>query len=417
MNYKQRSEKQGREKPVTLPADAKMEAGRVIGEVGRIHIVYFLCRNGKIEQPHLIRLHHLHRNGVRLRDVKRWLSELRGKEMADSFSWSYKRRYKAGYVWQDLTDDDLITAISDNEYVLKGSLLPSLRSETEEDFLDKEEEDNGILLKTPTHDTLKIEDSSSPKPPPQTDEDSPAAPDSSTTSSEETAGRKDAVFKTDSWKEELKRSVIVKKKGSMVSRSSSNGSSDRPSGGRRRPTSDVLRNLLRCKTVDTNESVVKRTQNNGARKAAERTASSKYKAAFEPNCSKTEVDFQNMEKEDNGKLRKTPAHERLKIDDIISPKPPRPAPPAAADRKAAGFMNDSWKEEVKRLEIVKKSGIKASRSSSNGSNDRSGRGCRRRTTDAVRNLLRCKTVDTNETAVTAAENRGARKAAFEPNCS
>lgn len=33
------------------------------------------------------------------------------------------RRYKAGYVWQDLLDDDLITPISDNEYVLKGSQI------------------------------------------------------------------------------------------------------------------------------------------------------------------------------------------------------------------------------------------------------------------------------------------------------
>jgi hypothetical protein len=30
------------------------------------------------------------------------------------------RKYKSGYVWQDLLDDDLITPISDNEYVLKG---------------------------------------------------------------------------------------------------------------------------------------------------------------------------------------------------------------------------------------------------------------------------------------------------------
>lgn len=31
------------------------------------------------------------------------------------------RRYKTGYVWQDLMDDDLMTPLSDNEYVLKGS--------------------------------------------------------------------------------------------------------------------------------------------------------------------------------------------------------------------------------------------------------------------------------------------------------
>ncbi|XP_024993129.1 protein UPSTREAM OF FLC-like [Cynara cardunculus var. scolymus] len=91
------------------------------GEVRKVHIIYFLSRKGRIEHPHLIRVHHLSRNGVRLRDVKRWLSELRGKDMPEGFAWSYKRRYKAGYVWQDLLDEDLITPISDNEYVLKGS--------------------------------------------------------------------------------------------------------------------------------------------------------------------------------------------------------------------------------------------------------------------------------------------------------
>lgn len=37
------------------------------------------------------------------------------------------RRYKTGYVWQDLVDDDLITPISDNEYVLKGSEISSIK--------------------------------------------------------------------------------------------------------------------------------------------------------------------------------------------------------------------------------------------------------------------------------------------------
>lgn len=35
------------------------------------------------------------------------------------------RKYKTGYVWQDLLDDDLITPVSDNEYVLKGSEISS----------------------------------------------------------------------------------------------------------------------------------------------------------------------------------------------------------------------------------------------------------------------------------------------------
>lgn len=91
-------------------------------ETRRANVIYFLNRNGRIEHPHLIRVHHCCQSGVRLRDVKRWMSELRGKEMPDSFAWSYQRRYKNGILWQDLTDDDLITPISDSEYVLLGSL-------------------------------------------------------------------------------------------------------------------------------------------------------------------------------------------------------------------------------------------------------------------------------------------------------
>ncbi|KAE8646416.1 uncharacterized protein LOC101207468 isoform X2 [Cucumis sativus] len=107
---------------------------RAGGEIRKVHIIYFLSRMGHVEQPHLIRVHHLAGGsaGVYLRDVKRWLGELRGKEMAEAFSWSYKRKYKTGYVWQDLVDDDLITPISDNEYVLQGSqiIFPSTLFDT-----------------------------------------------------------------------------------------------------------------------------------------------------------------------------------------------------------------------------------------------------------------------------------------------
>ncbi|KAI8026013.1 Protein UPSTREAM OF FLC [Camellia lanceoleosa] len=126
------------------------------GEVRRIHIIYFLSRRGRIEHPHLIRVRHLSRNGVRLRDVKRWLSELRGKDMPESFAWSYKRKYKTGYLWQDLLDEDLITPISDNEYVLKGSEIPSsnldlLRSHGEKkDSIQKE---HSSTYKTDARDT------------------------------------------------------------------------------------------------------------------------------------------------------------------------------------------------------------------------------------------------------------------------
>ncbi|CDY47267.1 hypothetical protein BRARA_J00384 [Brassica rapa] len=92
------------------------------GEVRRVKLVYFLSsRSGQVDQPHLLSVHHLSRNGVFLRDVKRWLAGVRGSAMPDQYCWSCKRRYKNGYVWQDLLDDDLITPISDNEYVLKGS--------------------------------------------------------------------------------------------------------------------------------------------------------------------------------------------------------------------------------------------------------------------------------------------------------
>lgn len=102
-----------------------MEGSGGGGEVRRVHVVYLLSRLGRMEQPHLFRVHHLARSGVRLTggrssliipifspsffladsvsfvtvvtacsllvDVKRWLGELRGKNMPDSFSWSYKR--------------------------------------------------------------------------------------------------------------------------------------------------------------------------------------------------------------------------------------------------------------------------------------------------------------------------------------
>jgi len=103
------------------------------GEVRRINVVYFLSRGGRTDHPHLFRVNHRSRAGVRLRgtcpsaclpvldhlaanpsasinahrrsmrliapfafgsirsDVKRWLSELRGKDMPDNYSWSYKR--------------------------------------------------------------------------------------------------------------------------------------------------------------------------------------------------------------------------------------------------------------------------------------------------------------------------------------
>ncbi|XP_031377834.1 uncharacterized protein LOC116193180 isoform X2 [Punica granatum] len=87
----------------------------------QIHIIYSLSRGGHIDQRHLFRVHQVSHTGVYLRDIKRWLADLPGKDMPEALSWSYKRRYRTGYIWQDLVDDDLLTPISDNEYVLQGS--------------------------------------------------------------------------------------------------------------------------------------------------------------------------------------------------------------------------------------------------------------------------------------------------------
>ena len=54
------------------------------------------------------------------------LGELRGKDMPEDFAWFYKKRYRAGYVWQDLLDDDFINHFFDNEYVLKGSQINNM---------------------------------------------------------------------------------------------------------------------------------------------------------------------------------------------------------------------------------------------------------------------------------------------------
>ncbi|PKU64838.1 hypothetical protein MA16_Dca020917 [Dendrobium catenatum] len=262
------------------------------GETRRIHVVYFLSRNGKTEQPHLIRVHHLNNNGVHLRDVKRWLSELRGREMPESFSWSYKRSYKAGHIWQDLTDNDLISPFSDNEYILKGSLIPSQHNKAVEQFFpfngrstsstrkqDREEEDevedeNELEEEEEeiSYESLQIEDNISPKPPPRgDDEESPLRPVPSTSTSSEEAIKNHTAAKSKR-REEMKKEgdqekscneAVIKKSGSNVNRSNSKGR--RREVRPRRRAADILRNLLRCRLVDIKDSLKRESrQRNGS---------------------------------------------------------------------------------------------------------------------------------------------------------
>ncbi|KAI5069198.1 hypothetical protein GOP47_0015499 [Adiantum capillus-veneris] len=88
----------------------------------KVQVVYFLSyRGGLLEQPHLMEISLSSSRGLCLRDVKVRLASLRGVTPS-SFSWSYKRSYKEGFVWQDLeSDNDLIFPTHNgSEYVIKG---------------------------------------------------------------------------------------------------------------------------------------------------------------------------------------------------------------------------------------------------------------------------------------------------------
>ncbi|GFS42223.1 similar to UPSTREAM OF FLC protein [Actinidia rufa] len=69
---------------------------------------------------------HLPHQHLTLKDVMERLTVLRGKGMPSLYSWSCKRSYKNGYVWNDLAENDIIypsEGADSAEYVLKGSEL------------------------------------------------------------------------------------------------------------------------------------------------------------------------------------------------------------------------------------------------------------------------------------------------------
>ncbi|KAH6784417.1 hypothetical protein C2S52_009376 [Perilla frutescens var. hirtella] len=89
----------------------------------KVQIVYYLSRNGHLEHPHYMEVTHLSHQQLRLKDVMDRLTVLRGKGMPSLYSWSCKRSYKNGYVWNDLAENDVIHPSEGAEYVLKGSEL------------------------------------------------------------------------------------------------------------------------------------------------------------------------------------------------------------------------------------------------------------------------------------------------------
>ncbi|XP_010685833.2 protein SOSEKI 5 [Beta vulgaris subsp. vulgaris] len=86
-----------------------------------VPVVYYLSRNGQLEHPHFMEVPLSSSHGLFLRDVINRLNLLRGKSMASHYSWSSKRSYKSGYVWNDLEENDFIQPVHGGEYVLKGS--------------------------------------------------------------------------------------------------------------------------------------------------------------------------------------------------------------------------------------------------------------------------------------------------------
>ncbi|XP_062084883.1 protein SOSEKI 5 [Humulus lupulus] len=89
----------------------------------KVPVVYYLARNGQLEHPHFMEVLLSSAEGLYLRDVINRLNDLRGKGMATLYSWSSKRSYRNGFVWHDLSENDLICPAHGHEYVLKGSEL------------------------------------------------------------------------------------------------------------------------------------------------------------------------------------------------------------------------------------------------------------------------------------------------------
>ncbi|KAJ1388995.1 Upstream of FLC [Sesbania bispinosa] len=89
----------------------------------KVPVIYYLCKNRQLEHPHFMEVPLSSPDGLYMRDVIDRLNALRGRGMASLYSWSCKRSYKNGFVWHDLSEDDIILPAHGNEYVLKGSEL------------------------------------------------------------------------------------------------------------------------------------------------------------------------------------------------------------------------------------------------------------------------------------------------------
>ncbi|XP_019070945.2 protein SOSEKI 1 isoform X2 [Solanum lycopersicum] len=242
------------------------------GEVRRLHIIYFLSR----------------------KDIKRWLGELRGKDMPESFAWSYKRKYKTGYVWQDLLDEDLITPISDNEYVLKGSEIPSItiikdvssgEKEVTKEQTKEEAQDQVFLMDSSKKISSEIEEDSqnissetstlttnSPKF--EEEEEKKIGNNSSFSSNSSSSISSFGSMKTKKKTEDSEEKTETSQNNEKTSKNPKLNKSRSYSNG----ASSIFRNLITCGAVDTNDSGIiplkkNKTSSAAAAAAGEKTVS------------------------------------------------------------------------------------------------------------------------------------------------
>ncbi|RRT38968.1 hypothetical protein B296_00045859 [Ensete ventricosum] len=116
--------------PVEVP-NAAGGGGGGGGEMRRVNVVYFLSRNGRVEHPHLFRIHRRRRDHVYLRGTvpPLCLHLFRYPRISATVFQLFPAPARSARCEEmavgDLMDDDPITPFADAEYVLKGSELPT----------------------------------------------------------------------------------------------------------------------------------------------------------------------------------------------------------------------------------------------------------------------------------------------------
>ncbi|XP_042063429.1 protein SOSEKI 1-like [Salvia splendens] len=167
------------------------------------------------------------------------------------------RRYKTGHVWQDLVDDDLITPISYNEYVLQGSEISSINikeasvevSSIPASEIEEESPSFGSETSTSTDDSGKVEMEKSSD---TTKEETPSINDK--------VGRHWPFYSTLLSKKRSKNATIDEKTVPAEDVDLCKDLASEPqcmkSKNNTNSKSKMLKNLITCGDIKTNESAV-----------------------------------------------------------------------------------------------------------------------------------------------------------------